>query len=235
MAMKFVERENEILRMIESFSDAALEFIVVGGYAVSGLARHRFSVDLDVVIQRKNLDAFLRILKEKGFEKYVQRTGFDEVYGGEFVSCVKKINDLPVTVDLLVESLVCRTTKASWSFDYIKRYLVIADVAGVAISVKCRIPENELLIAFKIHSGRRTDVRDFVLLAQDADIEKIIKHIKRGDLGQLRIQVRSMIEMLKDKRLVDSLKGVFSISYDVSEQIENAQKILEEINTKLIT
>jgi len=50
MAALFVERENEILKTIRAFADAGLDFVVVGGYAVSGLGRHRFSVDLDVVI-----------------------------------------------------------------------------------------------------------------------------------------------------------------------------------------
>ena len=35
-------RENEILRIIKSFGKSKLEFILVGGYAVSALARQRF-------------------------------------------------------------------------------------------------------------------------------------------------------------------------------------------------
>jgi len=45
-------RENEILRIIKSFVKSKLEFILVGGYAVSALARQRFSVDCDVVIPK---------------------------------------------------------------------------------------------------------------------------------------------------------------------------------------
>ena len=81
MAALFVERENEILKTISAFADAGLDFIVVGGYAVTGLGRHRFSVDLDIVINRKDLDAFTKILKERGFERHAERTGFDEIYG----------------------------------------------------------------------------------------------------------------------------------------------------------
>ena len=47
MAALFVERENEILKTIRAFADAGLDFVAVGGYAVSGLGRHRFSVDLE--------------------------------------------------------------------------------------------------------------------------------------------------------------------------------------------
>ena len=88
--------------MIKEFFDRGLDFIVVSGYAVSGLARHRFSVDLDIIIRKEDVEKFERILGERGFEKNLERAGFDEVYGGEFVNYVKRINDLPVTVDLLV-------------------------------------------------------------------------------------------------------------------------------------
>lgn len=225
----FIERENEILRLIKEFFDRGLDFIVVGGYAVSGLARHRFSVDLDIIIRKEDVKKFERILGERGFEKNLERAGFDEVYGGEFVNYVKRINDLPVTVDLLVGSLVCRNTKASWSFDYVKRYSVITNIAGIEMSASARVPEKELLIAFKIHSGRKADVRDVVVLIEDADIGRIAKHSKRGDLKLLKAQINTIIEMLKDMRLVDSLKGVFAIRSDVSKQIEIARKKLEKI------
>jgi len=42
MAALFVERENEILKTISAFADAGLDFIVVGGYAVTGLGRIGF-------------------------------------------------------------------------------------------------------------------------------------------------------------------------------------------------
>ena len=60
--MAFVERENEILKIIQGLVDADLEFIVVGGYAVSSLARHRFSVDCDIVIPKELLDEFEKFL-----------------------------------------------------------------------------------------------------------------------------------------------------------------------------
>ena len=59
------------------------------------------------------------------------------------------IRDRPVTADLLVGSLVCRTTGASWSYEYIKRHSIVAEVSGIEISVRCRVPEKELLIALR--------------------------------------------------------------------------------------
>lgn len=37
---KAVARENEILRMIELFTESKLDFVLVGGYAVSAMGRH---------------------------------------------------------------------------------------------------------------------------------------------------------------------------------------------------
>ena len=229
MAALFVERENEILKTIRTFANVGLDFVVVDGYAVSGLGRYRFSVDLDIVIDERDLDAFAKILEERGFERQAERTGFDRVYGGRFVSYIKKIDGLPVTANLLVGSLVCRATDASWSYEYIKRHSIVAEVAGIELSARCRVPEKELLIALKIHSGRRADLRDVVVLMEKTDIEKVIKHLKREDLEKLRIQINRMLEMLRDPRLADSLKGVFTIRRDVTDEIEKTRKALEKI------
>lgn len=181
------------------------------------------------MINRKDLDAFTKILKERGFERHAERTGFDEIYGGRFVSYVKRINGLPVTADLLVGSLVCRATGASWSYEYIRRHSIVVEVPGIELSVRCRVPERELLIALKIHSGRRADLRDVVVLMKGVDVDKIVRHLKRGDLERLKNQINSMVEMVRDPRLIDSLKGVFTIRRDVTGEIERTRRTLEEL------
>ena len=231
--MKLVERENEILRTIRRLKEENLEFIVVGGYAVSALARHRFSVDCDLVVPQEHKTKFEEVLKRDGFAKHVQKAGFDAAYGGEFVSYVKKVDELPVTVDLLVGSLVCRATDASWSFDYIEKSSVIATIPGYGVSVECRIPQRELLVAFKLHSGRRADVRDFVLLREGSDRDKVLKHLKRGDEQRLNGQIAVVLKALEDKNLVDSLKGVFTIETAVVKLIDNAKKDLQNIAQRL--
>jgi len=227
--MEFVERENEILKMIKGMVEARLDFIVVGGYAVSALARHRFSVDSDIVVSKKRLGKAEEILEREGFEKHVERAGFNETYAGEFVSYKKEVAGLPVTVDLLVNSLVCRATEASWSYDYIKKHSIYANIPGLEASVSCRIPEKVLLIAFKIHSGRRADVRDIVMLRENADLEKVIYHLSRGNIAALKGQIKRIVIALEDKTLVDSLKGVFTLTVDVKRQIESARKFINAI------
>jgi len=227
--MEFIDRENEILKTIKRMVDAGLDLVVVGGYAVSSLARHRFSVDCDIVVPRKELEDFGSILEKEGFIKHVERSGFDEIYAGEFVSYKKEVAGLPVTVDLLVESLVCRATQAAWSFEYVKRHSMEANIPSTEASVSCRVPEKELLIAFKIHSARRADVRDAVMLRENAGFEKVLKHLRKGNIEALKDQIKKVIAALEDKNLVHSLKGVFTLTADVKKQIESTRKDMEAI------
>jgi hypothetical protein len=231
--MEFIERENEILKTIKSMADAGLDFVVVGGYAVSALARHRFSVDCDLVVPKKKLDDFENFLGKEGFEKHIEKAGFDETYAGEFVSYKKEVGRFPITVDLLVGSLVCRATKASWSFEYVKKHSITANIPGTEASVGCRIPEKELLIAFKIHSGRRADVRDIVMLMENMELDALVNHSRRGNIEDLKNQVRRIVSMLDDESLVDSLKGVFTLTTDVKKQIKNTKKVIGNVLTNL--
>ena len=233
--MEFVKRENEILRVLNRLTEKRLDFIVVGGHAVSGLAKHRFSMDCDIVVPKRGLEKFEEVLEEEGFEKHIMKTGFDEIYAGEFVSYRKEVNGLPVTVDILVSSLVCRATGAAWSFNYIKENSIEANIAGIETSVICRIPERELLIAFKVHSARRADIRDVVMLREDAILEKVLKHMNKGREEALKEQIQRIIEALEDPNLVDSLKGVFTLSVDVKKQIENTRKDISILLRRIST
>ena len=227
--MEFVNREYEIFQTLKRLLEERLDFVVVGGYAVSGLARHRFSVDCDIVVSKRGLKDFERILKRETFESHVRKTGFDETYAGEFISYKKEVNELPVTIDVLVGGLACRATEASWSFDYIKKHSTEAIITGIETSVTCRIPEKELLIAFKIHSARKTDIRDIIMLREGSDLEKVLKHLRRGKIDALIGQIGKIVEALSDKNLVDSLKGVFTLTVDVGREIESTRKDIESI------
>lgn len=231
--MEFVKRENEIFMTLNKLVDEKLDFVVVGGYAVSGLAKHRFSVDCDIVISKKERVKTETILKRYGFEKDVEKTGFDETYAGEFVSYKKKVGQLPVTFDLLVGSLVCRTTGAAWSFDYIKKHSVEAVITGIETLSNCSVPEKELMTAFKSHAARKTDLRDIIMMTDGLDLNKVLVHLRKGKIDVLKTQISNMMEMLNDKKLVDSLKGVFMLTVDVKKQIEATRNSMESLLKKL--
>jgi len=220
--MKFIERENEIINILKKLSD--FKMVVVGGYAVSARAKHRFSVDCDIVVPKNDLNKIIGLLSKEGFEKSLAKN-LDNEYSGEFIRYVKKVNDLPVSVDIVVNSLACRTTNASWGFDYILKNSDKAIIAGVEDSVECMVPNKELLLAFKIHSARKTDLRDIIML-KDADWSIARNHLNRGDVDILKKEIKTMIKELDDKNLVDSLKGVFQLKEDIEKIIQGTKNKL---------
>ena len=232
--MEPVDRENEVLRIIDVLSKSGAEFIVVGGYAVSSLARHRFSVDSDVVVRNKDLKRLDSILTKESFSEEERQTGFDSLYGGKFIRYVKKMAELPVSVDLLVDSLVCRQTDASWSFDYISSNSHETIIPGIQFSTRGKVPNRELLIAFKMHSARKADVRDIVVLGEAADWTQVSKHVNRGDKQKLLDSVGKVLNDLDDEKLFNSLKGAFSIKEDVGDSIAKAKKEIAKIHSVLV-
>lgn len=204
--MKRVDRENDIFEVLQEFVEKGLDFVVVGGYGVSAY-EHRFSVDADLVIRKEDLDRFVEILKDKGFEEEDNREL--DVYGGRYVAYVKD-KELPVTIDLLVDKLKCRQTDASWSYKHFREHSVEKIIDGSEESVKVRVPEKELLMAVKLHSGRRTDARDIVALADDIDQEQVLKHLDRGDHEKLQEILEKIDERIRSEEFEDSFKGVFS-------------------------
>lgn len=231
--MKLAEREREILVVLNSLSGSVESFVVVGGYAVSALARHRFSVDCDLVVRERDVGRIETVLESYGFSKVQEHAGFDKAYSGRFVRYAKKVGGLPVSVDLMVGSLVSRDTDGSWSFDYVSSHSVEATVRGVEASVKCRIPERELLLAFKLHSARLADVRDVVMLSETADWDEVIAHLNRGNLAKLRTSLNRVLGDLDDPRLANSLKAEFSTKQDVKSEVAKTRDKVKLIVSKL--
>jgi len=231
--MSFLERENEILKFLDYLIERKVDFIVVGGYAVSSLGKHRFSVDCDLTISKNQLKAITVALQTNNFEKSMEKKGFDQIYSGEFMNFKKLVGGFPITIDLLIDSLVCRSTAAAWSYDYITKESTVMNVSGLEMAVRCKVPKKELLVAFKIHAGRKTDIRDFIMLQENVDLKNIIRHINRGNITTLKSQINHMLKLFDDPNLVDSLKGVFSLKGEVERQIETAKKLLIQIFNSL--
>jgi len=60
---RMIERENEIFAVLEGLREKELDFVLVGGYAVSAFS-HRFSVDADIVVDEGDLDKFKAFLED---------------------------------------------------------------------------------------------------------------------------------------------------------------------------
>jgi len=220
-----LEREQEVMRILALLLDKELDFIVVGGYAVSTYKK-RFSIDLDAVIKEENIEGFEKLLEKEGYALHYEKK-ISLLYGENFKRFMKKMKDLPVDVDLLINGLVSRTTDATWGFDYIKRHSVKRKLAAAEFLT----PEKELLIAMKFHSGRLSDMRDIVAL-MPCDKEKLKKHLLQEDMEKLKQSMKKQASFLNNPQFDDSFKGIFGpFSYnekDVQATKEMMQSLLKE-------
>ena len=139
-----------------------------------------------------------------------------------------KDKELPITLDLLVDKLKCRQTDASWSYNYFQENSTEKTIQGSEKSVSVRVPEKELLIAVKLHSGRKTDARDVVALADDTDAEQVLKHLDRGDRDKLHEGLEKVEERIQSQEFEDSFKGVFSQGELPENKIQQILQIIRE-------
>ena len=217
-----LEREKEVLRLIELFEENNLKFIVIGGYAVSTYKK-RFSVDLDVVIKEEDLIKFEELLLKEGF-----RIGYEKeialLYGENFKRFRKKMNDLPVDVDLLINGLVSRTTDATWSFENIDKNSQKRKLDDLEFLT----PIRELLLSMKIHSGRLSDVRDIIVL-MPYDKDKLKEFLLRGNLNNLKASIKKQASFIEKPQFDDSFKGIFGIQAYNPKEIESAKKLFIDL------
>lgn len=217
----FTDRENQLFDIINTFREHDLEFIVIGGYAVSA-SHYRFSVDVHLVITAEAIDQFTAILTEEGYENVEDR----QLDDSRFISYEKDV-EFPVSVDLMVGAVHTRQTGASWSYEELARKAKPIEIEGSEKSVRVRVPETALLIAMKLHSGRMTDARDVVALAEDADFAKVGEYLNRGSPGQVRESLADVNDTITSEGFADAFKGVFSEQDVPDEQIEQVRDFLQ--------
>ena len=220
--MGLLDREKEIIRLIELFKDNNLKFIVIGGYAVSTYKKI-FSVDLDVVIKEDDLIKFEELLLKEGF-----RTGYEKdialLYGENFKRFRKKMNNLPVDVDLLINGLVSRTTNATWSFENINKNSQKRKLDNLEFF----IPSRELLVSMKMHSGRLSDARDIIAL-MPCNKDKLKEFLLRGNLSNLKESIKKQSLFIEKPQFDDSFKGIFGIQVYNPKEIESAKKLFADL------
>lgn len=218
----FPARENQLFDILQTFSENELPFLVIGGYAVSAF-HHRFSVDVDMVIQADQLDRFDELLRTEGYEQFEDR----QLAQGRFVA-YRKDAELPVTVDLMVDAVQSRKTGGTWGFDELDEQAHRTEIEGSETAVTVRIPTKELLVAMKLHSARLTDARDVVALADDVDFDRVAGFMDRGDPDQLTAALERVRGVITAEGFVDAFKGVFATRERPEARIKAVETFLEE-------
>ena len=217
-----LEREQEVMKILNLLLDKKLDFIVVGGYAISTYKK-RFSIDLDVVVKDEDLEMFEKLLEKEGYALHYEKE-IALMYGENFKRFMKKMKNLPVDIDPLINGLVSRTTDATWGLDYIKRNSVRRKLNNSEFLT----PEKELLIAMKFHSGRLSDIRDIVAL-MPCDKDKLRKHLLVGDVKKLKDSMNKQFSFLNKPQFDDSFKGIFGpFSFD-EKDVWGAKDLIKEI------
>jgi len=218
---ELIKKENEIFDILQKFITSNLEFIVVGGYAVS-VFKHRFSVDIDLVIQSQNIESFEEILKKQGFKKTISKD-LENIYASKFIRYEKDY----ASVDLLIDALASRSTNASFSYKLLLDNSQKKRIIGIEKEISAKIPIKELLIVMKIHSGRLTDFRDIAALAKETDLSLIKKFLFIGDLEKVNENLKKLNLVVNNKNFIDSFKGVFiEKRFDIDfKQVERISKL----------
>ena len=60
-----------------------------------------------------------------------------------------------------------------------------------------------------VHSGRRADSRDLVVLAAGADFDRIATHLHRGKSEKLAGRIETVLDRLMSEDFADAFNGVF--------------------------
>lgn len=227
MIKKFIDRENQIFEILQEFSKANLDYVLVGGYAVSAF-KHRFSADADIVIKKIDKKKFAALLRKNNFAKTVSKTmtylNFEKF---------KKTKELPVSVDLLIGGIGSRQTNAIWSFDFMLKHSLTRRITGIEKEIKLRVPETELLIATKFHSARLTDCRDIVALATGIKKGKVVEYALRGEKKKLKACLKKIKQTIENKNFIDAFKGVFSAEAVPEKNIHIVKEIIKKLKKKL--
>ncbi|ELZ39228.1 hypothetical protein C463_17453 [Halorubrum californiense DSM 19288] len=204
--MSLPERQSELIDTHRAVQDADLPYVLVGGWAVSAF-QTRFTTDIDTVIPDTVLDDYDTLLHDLGYEKQFEQDVSNE-YNGRMIQYTKEVGANAVKFEALVDAMGCRQTDAEWSYRYLHEHSTIESI-DVAEDLDGRIPEPALLFAMKLHSGRKADTRDLVVISLRADFSRIERHVHRGDPEKLKRQIEMVLDQLQQDGFKDSFKGVF--------------------------
>ncbi|WP_408960149.1 hypothetical protein [Natrinema sp. 74] len=134
----------------------------------------------------------------------------------------------PVGVDILVNGLGCRQTEAEWSFDYLHKHSSPTTISGGTRSTTARAADGEVLVAAKLHSGRKTDLADVLAAVPSIDLGMVETHLHRGDTEALRQQLSEAQAFIEEGGLDHRFKSMVGQSSASAEDIETLLKFLKQ-------
>jgi len=221
LATDLTAREAEVIRVMKLLAVHKDKFVVIGGYAVNAITSHRFSVDCDLVVARKNLGVLERILTRQAYIRQRPRK-LEHIHGVRTEKFTKLVGNRGVSVDLFIDQIVCRQTEGNWTYEQIKRNSFESDVVGLTGSARAFVPKRELLIAMKAHTGRDADLRDMVMLSEQANWKLVSEFAETGVKEKVIRQIAKAVETINTNQFTSALKAEFALSVDVTPLIKKS-------------
>jgi len=228
--MSLPERQSELVDTHRAVQEAGLPYVLIGGWAVSAF-QIRFTTDIDTVIPATAIDDYESLLSGLGYEKEFEKDVSNR-YDGRILRYTKPVGENEVKFDALVDAVRCRQTDAEWSYRYLHEHSTVESIP-VDAGLDGRIPEPSLLFALKLHSGRRADTRDLVVVSTRADFDRIGNHVHRGNADHLDTQIERVIGRLEEDTFADAFKGVFRQGAVPTEAISDLRAFLTEQRSAL--
>ncbi|MCD2200640.1 MULTISPECIES: nucleotidyltransferase family protein [Halobacteriales] len=216
------DRSDALIQVLDELEQSNIGFVLVGGYAISQFET-RFSTDLDLVIAPDDYKDVVAFLEQHGFERTTEfEVPAEETIYNREIDCFERTEGLPhpVGVDILVNGLGCRQTEAEWSFDYLCTHSSPTTISGGTRSTTARAADGEVLVAAKLHSGRKTDLADVLAAIPSIDLDLVETHLHRGDADALREQLSDAQAFIEEGGLDHRFKSLFGQSSASAEDIE---------------
>ena len=223
------ERSEALIGVLEDLQESDIGFVLVGGYAVSQFET-RFSTDLDLVIAPNDYDEVVTFLEEHDFERDEElEVPPDETVYDREIELFERDEGLvhPVGVDVLVNGLGCRQTRAEWSFEYLREHSTEQTISGGSRLTTARTADGEVLVAAKPHSGRPTDLADVLAAVPEIDFETVAKHLHRGDEEALRSQLNEARKFIENEGLDHRFKSLFGRSTASQDDVKELLSFLD--------
>jgi hypothetical protein len=99
-------------------------------------------------------------------------------------------------------------------------------VRGGTVTTTARVIDGAVLVAAKLHSGRETDLRDVLAVAEEIDLDAVTPHLRRGDDDSLREQLASGMEIVESDELKHGYRSDFGTSAVSEETVTALQEYL---------
>ena len=223
------ERSEALIGVLEDLQESDIGFVLVGGYAVSQFET-RFSTDLDLVIAPNDYDEVVTFLEEHDFErdKELEVPPDETIYNRE-IELFERDEGLvhPVGVDVFVNGLGCRQTRAEWSFEYLREHSTEQTISGGSRLTTARTADGEVLVAAKLHSGRPTDLADVLAAVPEIDFKTVAKHLHRGDEEALCSQLDEARKFIENEGLNHRFKSLFGRSTASQDDVKELLSFLD--------